>query len=444
MIIEVLNRYIFSLVSPIALMGAGLFFTLYLGAFHILHPIRTLRHMMKKTNAGGTSPFRALCLALAGTLGVGNIVGVASAISIGGAGAIFWMWVSAILAMTLKYAEILLAVKYRKCGRDGFFGGAVYYIRAAFESRKMKRIGGIIAAIFGALCVVNSLSMGCVMQINALSESVCSVADISPLLIGIVVCALCLLSVCGNRQRVGRISEIAVPLASIAYIIVCLFAIYVGRDKIFHAFGKFFSDAWSFKSGCGGIIGFLSSRALRFGTMRGLISNEAGCGTAPTAHASANTDSPYRQGIFGIVEVFFDTVVLCTLTALVIIIAGNVGDVASPMELCASSFALMLGNRARYFMAVEIFIFAFATMICWAHYGFEALRYFSDKAWARAAYMLIFCASAILGAVASADIVWEIADLAIGAMTLINLFVLFAMRREISDETKMGIILHKK
>ena len=137
MIIEALNKYVFSLLSPIALMCAGLFFTLYLGAFHIFHPIRTLRHMMKKTNAGGTSPFRALCLALAGTLGVGNIVGVASAISIGGAGAVFWMWVSAILAMTLKYAEILLAVKYRKCGKDGFFGGAVYYIAAAFESRKM-------------------------------------------------------------------------------------------------------------------------------------------------------------------------------------------------------------------------------------------------------------------------------------------------------------------
>ena len=443
MIIEALNKYIFSLISPIALMGAGLFFTLYLGAFHIFHPIRTLRHMMKKTNSGGTSPFRALCLALAGTLGVGNIVGVASAISIGGAGAVFWMWVSAILAMTLKYAEILLAVKYRKCGKDGFFGGAVYYIAAAFESRKMKRIGGAVAGIFGVLCIVNSLSMGCVMQINALSSSVSSALKISPVTVGIIVCLLCLLSVCGNRQRVGRISEIAVPVASIAYIIVCILAIYVGRDKIFHAFGKIFTDAWNFRGVSGGIIGFLSSRALRYGTMRGLISNEAGCGTAPTAHASANTDSPYRQGLFGIVEVFVDTIVLCTLTALVIIIAGESGY-TSPMDFCTSAFASLLGGWVRYFMAGAIFIFAFATMICWAHYGFEALRYFSGKIWVRGAYMLVFCASAIFGAVASADFVWEIADLAIGAMTLINLFVLFAMRREISNETKMGIILHKK
>ena len=444
MIIEALNKYIFSLISPIALMCAGLFFTLYLGAFHIFHPIRTLRHMMKKTNAGGTSPFRALCLALAGTLGVGNIVGVASAISIGGAGAVFWMWVSAILAMTLKYAEILLAVKYRKRGQSGFFGGAVYYIVAAFESRKMKRIGGIIAAIFGVLCIANSLSMGCVMQINALSSSISSVANISPVFIGIFVCALCILSVCGNRQRVGKISEIAVPVASIAYIIVCVLAIYVGRDKIFHAFGKIFTDAWNFRGISGGIVGFLSSRALRYGTMRGLISNEAGCGTAPTAHASANTDSPYRQGLFGIVEVFVDTIVLCTLTALVIIIAGDVGYVSSPMDFCTSAFALLLGGWVRYFMAGAIFIFAFATMICWAHYGFETLRYFSNKVCFRIIYMAVFCISAILGAVASADIVWEIADLAIGAMTLINVSVLLMMRREILDETRRGIFLHKK
>ena len=131
--------------------------------------------MIKKSGSGAQSPFRALCLALAGTLGVGNIVGVASAISVGGAGAVFWMWMSAILAMMLKYAEILLAVRYRKCGTDGFFGGAVYYIKAAFESRKMKKIGGIIASVFGVLCIANSLSMGCVMQVNALSSSILSV-----------------------------------------------------------------------------------------------------------------------------------------------------------------------------------------------------------------------------------------------------------------------------
>lgn len=443
MIIEVLNKYVFSLLSPIALMCAGLFFTLYLGAFHIFHPIRTVRHIMKKTKSGTDSPFRALCLALAGTLGVGNIVGVASAILVGGAGAVFWMWVSAILAMTLKYAEILLAVKYRKCGCDGFFGGAVYYIKAAFESIKMRRIGCVTAAFFGVLCIVNSLSMGCVMQINALSSSFSSVLEISPVAVGAVVCLLCLLSVCGDRRRVGKISEFAVPIASIAYIVVGILAIYVGRDKISHAFLKIFNEAWDFNSIGGGIIGFLSSRALRFGTMRGLISNEAGCGTAPTAHASANTDSPYRQGLFGIVEVFVDTIVLCTLTALVIIIAGESGY-ASPMDFCTSAFVSLLGGWVRYFMAGAIFVFAFATMICWAHYGFEALRYFTDKIWVRGAYMFVFCASAIFGAVASADIVWEIADLAIGAMTLINVTVLLMMRREILIETRRGIFWHKK
>lgn len=442
MIIEALNKYVFSLLPPIMLMGAGMFFTLYLGGFHILHPIRTFKNMIQTKGSSDQSPFRALCLALAGTLGVGNIVGVASAISIGDAGAVFWMWVSAILAMILKYAEILLAVRYRKCGREGFFGGAVYYIKAAFESRKMKNIGCVTATIFGILCIVNSLSMGCVMQVNALSSSILSVADISPVLIGAIVCVLCLLSVCGDRHRVSKISEIAVPLASIAYIVVGILAIYVGKDKISHAFLKIFENAWDFRSVGGGILGFLSSKSLRYGTMRGLISNEAGCGTAPTAHASANTDSPYRQGLLGIVEVFVDTIVLCTLTAIVIIIAGESGRGIDPMDFCINSFEYLLGGWVRYFMAGAIFVFAFATVICWAHYGREALLYFTSKKWAVGVYMLVFCASAIFGAIASADIVWEIADLAIGAMTLINVSVLLMMRREIREETKFGIENH--
>ena len=435
MIIEALNKYVFSLLPPIMLMGAGMFFTLYLGGFHILHPIRTFKNMIQTKGSSDQSPFRALCLALAGTLGVGNIVGVASAIAIGGAGAIFWMWVSAILAMTLKYAEILLAVKYRKCGRDGFFGGAVYYIKVAFESRKMKKIGCLTSAIFGALCIVNSLSMGCVMQINALSSSILSVADISPVLIGAIVCVLCLLSVCGDRHRVSKISEIAVPLASIAYIVVGILAIYVGKDKISHAFLKIFENAWDFRSVGGGIFGFLSSKSLRYGTMRGLISNEAGCGTAPTAHASANTESPYRQGLLGIVEVFVDTIVLCTLTAIVIIIAGESGRGIDPMDFCINSFEYLLGGWVRYFMAGAIFVFAFATVICWAHYGRESLGYLTKRRSVATIYLVVFCIAVFVGSISAPSWAWLFADLALGVMTIMNLSVLIPQFPEVKRET---------
>lgn len=438
MILEAVNERVISIAVPILLMLMGVFFTFYLKGFYIFHPIRSIKDMMRKEKSGATSPFRALCLALAGTLGVGNIAGVASAIMIGGAGAVFWMWVSAFFAMALKYSEIVLAMKYRKSDGETYFGGAAYYIKEIFSSRKMKRIGAGVACIFGILCIINSLTMGCIMQVNALSGAVCNIYDANPAILGALAAVICYLSLKSDSQRVGRISEIAVPIASVSYIVVAILAIYVGKDKIFLAFENIFSEAFDFESIGGGILGFLCSRALRMGTMRGLISNEAGCGTAPTAHASSSSRSPYRQGLLGIAEVFVDTILLCTLTALVIIVSGVTPCSADPMSFCMSAFSSLLGGWAEYLIAILVFIFAYATMICWAHYGREALGFFTRKPLTQKLFLVTFCALCVLGAVSAPTLVWDLADLAIGLMTLINLAVLFIARKEISAETSYG------
>lgn len=434
-----IDRKIVGIAAPVLLLLTGIYFTLKLRGFFLIHPIKTLKSMRYKKKGSGTSPFRAMCLALAGTLGVGNIVGVASAISFGGAGAVFWMWVSAPLAMTLKYCEIVLAVRYRKSDGKRSFGGAVYYIKEAFSKMHLKTVGYVVSVIFGLLCIVNSLSMGCVMQVNAISDAVSGVFSISPLFAGIAVSALIFVSVVGDGDRVGKISEIAVPIASVLYIIAAVLAIMNGSDRLLYVIYRIIHDAFDLRSVGGGIIGILTSRSLRYGIMRGLISNEAGCGTAPTAHACADTDSPHRQGLYGLIEVFVDTVVLCSLTAFVILIFGIDTELSDPMKMCMDAFCGLLGGWAEYFICAEIFVFAFATLICWAHYGKESVRYFTQSKHARNAYIALFCLLAVVGAVSSSISVWEAADICIGIMTLINLSVLMMLSREICMENNIGI-----
>lgn len=434
-----IDQKIIGVAAPALLLLTGIYFMLKLRGFFLIHPIKTVKSMRYKKKSNGTSPFRAMCLALAGTLGVGNIVGVASAISFGGAGAVFWMWISAPLAMTLKYCEILLAVRYRKNDGKRTFGGAVYYIKEAFLKLHLKTFGCVISSVFGLLCIVNSLTMGCVMQVNAISDAVSGVFPISPLLVGILVAVLIFAAVCGDGERVGKISEIAVPIASMLYILAAILAMIRGYDRLPYVIYRIFHDAFSIRSIGGGIIGVLTSKSLRYGIMRGLISNEAGCGTAPTAHASSDTDSPHRQGLYGLIEVFLDTVVLCSLTAFVILISGADAELADPMRMCIDAFCGLLGGWAEYFICAEIFVFAFATLICWAHYGKESLRYFTQKKCVHNAYILLFCTLAVVGAVSSSQAVWETADICIGLMTLINLSVLMMLSREICSENKIGI-----
>lgn len=435
---EWLNKYIFGAGVPLFLFLAAIMLLIKLRGKPLIHPVKMIRSMFKKKEGAGVSPIAAVLLALAGTLGVGNIVGVASAIAMGGAGAVFWMWVSAIMAMMLKYAEVLLAVLHRRVRGGEYYGGAMYYMRDFFASCKKYGMGLIFAGIFALLCIINACGMGCVIQSNAISEAFYGIIGFPKLAIGAVVAALSALVFFGKGKRIFSVTEKLVPAVSVLYFVMAAIVIGSSIERVPQVFSDIISDAFRVESAAGGFFGFFLSKALRFGTIRGLLSNEAGCGTAPIAHASSSTDSPAEQGFLGILEVFIDTIVLCTMTALVILLNWNRAEkfADNPIMMTFSAFSAVLGRTSELLLCISVFLFAFATIICWGYYGKECIYYFSKKKSARNVYFAIYVLLALLGAIIPLDFLWGITDLAIGVMTLMNIFVLWALRGEVKAETE--------
>ena len=417
---------------PVLLTASALFFFVYLRGLPFLRP-RAMLHALTEKRPGGVSPFRALTQALAGTLGVGNIVGVANAIAIGGAGALFWMWISALLAMILKYAEILLAVRYRETLADGsHFGGAVYYIRRAFG-----QFGGPIAFLFAAFLLLNSITMGCVIQVNAVSSAFRGVLGIPVWVSALILVLLTAPVIFRGSQGISALTEYLVPVMSLGFVVLSVIVLVLRREAIPTAFALIFREAFSPSSAAGGVLGFLTCRALRIGTMRGLLSNEAGCGTAPTAHAGANTDSPAAQGVWGILEVFVDTVLLCSLTGFVILVNLSAAEqyAEAPVMMTVAAFATVLGNGAGWFLSAAILCFGYATVICWADYGATALWAIKRSERLKTIYRIAFLFCIPLGCAVAPGAVWNVSDFAIAALTFVNLLALFRLRGQIREET---------
>ncbi len=422
---------------PVCLLLGGVFFLIYLRGRPLISP-RGMIRALKKPSVNGMSPFRAVTLALAGTLGVGNIVGVANAILIGGAGAVFWMWISALLAMILKYGEILLAVKHRKTGRDGsHYGGAAYYIRACFSRKRLPKFGAILSAVFSLLIILDAFTMGCVIQVNAVVSAFDGIFGIPALPCGLLLLAITAPVIVKGARGISALTEYLVPIMSAGYLILSIAVLWIRHDAILPILGRIFGEAFSPAGAAGGVVGFLTSKALRVGTMRGLLSNEAGCGTAPTAHAASGTDSPAAQGVWGIFEVFVDTILLCTLTALVILaVFPDLHDFGlSPVMMTVKAYSAVLGSWSEIFFAAAIFCFGYATVICWAGYGLESVRAVTSKKRYTVLYFLAFCLCIPVGAAMAPNAVWSLSDFAIAALTAINLAVLFLMRKEIKEET---------
>ncbi len=430
---------------PPILMICGLFFLFYLRGYPLRAPRRMLSALRATPTVGGISPFRALMQALAGTLGVGNIVGVASAIRIGGAGAVFWMWVSALLAMILKYAEILLAVRHRRERRGGgFFGGAVYYIKDYFDAHRHARTGMLVASSFAVLMIWDALSMGCMIQANAIGTSLSGVLGIPPAVTGILLVALTIPLLLRGTRGISALTEYLVPIMTGGYILLSAIVLILRHDALGAAMASILQGAFTPLGVGGGVVGFLTSRALRIGTMRGLLSNEAGCGTAPTAHAEADAQSPAAQGVWGIFEVFVDTILLCTATALVILVGADPSlYAADDVLLTIAAYSSVLGDWAGWFFSAAILCFGYGTLLCWGGYGMENLRFLTTKRLPRLLYVCAvgFC---ILRGVypLHTDLVWQISDFAIAALTAINLALLYLSRREILTETLN--FLHRK
>ena len=348
------------------------------------------------------------------------------------------MWVSALVAMLLKYAEILLAISHRRESRKGFFGGAYYYIKDYFESHKRFRTAIAVSGIFALLMIVDALSMGCMIQVNAVCKTFEGVAKIPAWIMGAVLVAMTLPVIVRGAKGISALTEYLVPIMTAGYIILSAAVLILRRDALGDAFGAILQGAFSAESVGGGVIGFLTSRALRTGTMRGLLSNEAGCGTAPTAHASASTRSPASQGVWGIVEVFVDTILLCTATALVILVGFPEVECfgGDGVMMTVRAYSTVLGGWSEWFFCAAILCFGYATLLCWANYGLESVCFLSRKKRWRILYFLTFGICIVVGAVGAPERVWEIADFAIASLTTVNLLMLVLMRREIRDETR--------
>ena len=434
---EWINANLLGVGVPVALVAVGLFFSLRVGVACAAHPFRMLGGMLQKTGSG-TSPVRALTLALAGTLGVGNLVGVASAIYYGGPGAVFWMWASALVAMSLKYAEVVLAVAHRRTDADGKHrGGAMYYIVDCFASRGLGGLGRFLAAAFALLCVLDGISMGCIIQTNAIGGAFEGILGIPAMWTGIALCVLTFAVMLGGSARIMRATDLLVPVMTGGFMVLSLAVLILRAGQIPGVLQSIFAAVFSPRSAIGGVGGFAMARALRYGTMRGLVSNEAGCGTAPIAHACADTDHPAKQGFWGIFEVFADTLVLCSMTALVILVSYDkvacYGE--NSIMMTVRAYTEVLGNWAGYFLCAMVLFFGFATVVCWGHYALEALSYLTKNKGVRLGFVCLFALGAAVGTVAAPTVLWSIADLAIGLMTLLNLGVLTLMQGEVRQWT---------
>ena len=432
---EFFNEYIFGVGVPVILILAGLFFCFKLRFFHFLHPIRVLSALKPESAKNGASSFGAMSLALAGTLGVGNMVGVASAIALGGFGAIFWMWVSAIVAMILKYAEITLAMRHRRFDAEGRpYGAAMYYISDALGG---KRVGRVVASVFACLCIFNAISMGGMIQVNSAANAINGVFGMPPIIIGIIFALITVWTALRGRDGILAVTERLVPFMTLGFLLLSVAVICIYPQRTLNAFSLIFKSAFTLRSGVSGAFGFLLSSSLRYGTMRGILSNEAGCGTAPAAHAVSSCRIPAKQGAWGIFEVFVDTILLCTLTAIVIIVGfDGVDPNGDFMMMTVNAYKFLLGDFSGYFIAVSVLLFGLATVLCWAHYGIVSVKYLTKKRFLTPTFIAIYSVAVLFGSVISADIIWGGADFSIGAMTVINVAVLIKLCGEVKRETE--------
>lgn len=434
------NNFIWGVPAMICIIGVGLYLSIRTGFLQLRRfsfaMKATLGRVFHKKDAGSgaMTPFQAVCTALAATVGTGNIAGVAGAIAIGGPGAVFWMWVSALLGMCTKFSEVTLAVYYReKNARGEYIGGPMYYIRNGLKPRwhwlaTLFSVFGILA-VFGTGNATQTNAITTAIDSTLLSFGLASETALPPLnlAIGILIAALVGLILLGGVKRIGSVSERLVPFMALFYIILALGVIVVHLDRVPAVLGQIVEGAFAPSAVTGGVVGSLFT-SMKKGVSRGIFSNEAGLGTGSIAHACADTDEPVHQGLFGIFEVFADTIVICTMTALVILCSGvpiNYGQAAGA-ELTISGFTATYGSWVSLFTAVAMCCFAFSTILGWGLYGARCVEYLFSSYWTRP-FMFIYALVAILGATVDLGLLWSIAETFNGLMSIPNLIALFLL-----------------
>lgn len=391
----------------------------------------TLFKMFDKSTVGEgeITPFQAVATALAATIGTGNIAGVATAIALGGPGAVFWMWLSAIFGMATKYGEVVLAIQYREKTPDGrFVGGPMYYIEKGLGMKWL----AMIFAFFGA---VAAFGIGNMVQGNSVAAAMQASFNIPPFVSGVVIALAAAAVILGGLKRIAQVTEKLVPFMAAFYVIGAIIILATQAAKLPAAFGLIFSQAFTGTAAVGGFAGSTIMLAARYGVARGVFSNEAGLGSAPIAHAAATTDNPVKQGLWGIFEVFMDTIVVCSMTALSIIVTGVWQSGESGAALTTSAFNEGLPGPGGIIVAVGVLLFAFSTILSWAYYGERCAEYLLGSK-VNMIYRVLWIPFIVIGAVGGLVTMWDIADTLNGLMAIPNLIGLLGLSGIIVKLTK--------
>lgn len=467
---DAVNGFVWVKIGLWLLLGTGIlmtFMTFFFQVTHFGHWIKhTIGSIFKKDvightgDKGSVSPFQALCTALAATIGTGNIAGVAAAIVIGGAGAVFWMWIAAFFGMMTNYSENVLGIYYRRRNTNGeWSGGAMYYLCDGLGGKKgMGTVGKVLAVLFSIFTILASFGIGNLGQVNKIVANVESAFKINALtdiklygnitayslVIGLVIMALAALIIIGGLQRIAAFAEKVVPFMVILFILGSLVVIGVNYSQILPAFKAIFVTAFKPVAVAGGTIGYIISTVMTQGFKRGAFSNEAGLGSSVMVHSSSNIKEPVKQGMWGIFEVFMDTIIVCTMTALVILTSGvynlQTGETLngiSDATLVASAFnsVFSIGNIGEKFIAIAMFLFAFTTVLGWSHYGSKAWEYLFGTKTVKG-YKIFFVLMIVSGALMTSSLAWDISDTFNGLMMVPNLIGVIALSGLVRKITK--------
>ena len=443
-----LNSFAWGPLMLLLLVGTGIYLTIKVKWLQVTHFGRILKNTVgtlfkkqdSKDHGANISPFQAVTTALAGTVGTGNISGVTGAIFTGGAGAVFWMWVAAFFGMITKYAEILLAMKYRIKDDNGVYhGGPMYYIENGI-GKNWKWL----AVIFCLLGGFASFGIGNIAQSSEISGALTDLFKLPPLASGILIAVVVALVTLGGIKRIGKVTSLLVPFMSIFYIVAGIILILMRITHIPAVFGQIFAGAFSFKSVGGGLFGYTIMMAMKQGFARGVFSNEAGLGSAPIAHAASSTEKPCEQAIWGVFEVFIDTIVICSITAFAVLLSGildaegGLSAYASKGAAAAAAFNTILpGTLGGKIIELSLLFFALSTILSWAYYGENCWGYLTknNKTFILV-YKIIFALVCIVGAMGSGTLMWDIADTLNGLMAIPNLIALLMLSGVVAKVTK--------
>lgn len=437
---DVINGLVWGAPAMVCIIGVGILLSVRTGFIQF----RKFSYAMKSTvgkifqkseaGHGSITPFQAVCTALAATVGTGNIAGVAGAIAIGGPGAVFWMWMSALLGMCTKFAEVTLAVHFRERNEHGdYVGGPMYYIKNGLNKRW--HFLAVLYALFGVLTVFGT---GNATQVNTITTAINSALSnyhvvnegnqqMVSLVIGILITVIVAAVLLGGVKRIGKVTEKLVPFMAVIYIVLAVGVVVLNYRSIPRVFASIVSGAFHSAAVTGGAVGSVIL-SLQKGISRGIFSNEAGLGTGSIAHATSDTKDPVEQGVFGIFEVFADTIVICTLTALTILCSGvtiNYGAAAGA-ELTISGFTATYGNWVSVFTAIAMVCFAFSTILGWGLYGARCMEFLGSAKWIKP-FMIVYSLMGIVGATMDLGLLWEIAETFNGLMAIPNLIALFLL-----------------